>query len=110
MDVVALGGFTSIILESGGANLQAIQGTKFTTGNTLTAALIADSLVKACQKWNQPLKDSTLLIIGSTGDIGSACVRYFSNKVKKNTPYCQKSSPTPPARRTTKIRKGQLSG
>lgn len=83
VDVVALGGFTSIILESGGAALETIQGTKFTTGNTLTAALIADSLEKACIKWNQPLEESTLLVIGSTGDIGSACVRYFSKKVKK---------------------------
>lgn len=83
VDVVALGGFTSIILESGGASLEAINGTKFTTGNTLTAALIADSLEKACQKWYQPMKESTLLIIGSTGDIGSASVRYFSKKVKK---------------------------
>lgn len=83
VDVVALGGFTSIILESGGSSLDTIEETKFTTGNTLTAALIADSLEKACIKWNQPLEESTLLIIGSTGDIGSACSRYFSKKVKK---------------------------
>lgn len=83
VDVVSLGGFTSIILESGGTTLDSIQGTKFTTGNTLTAALIADSIEKACMKWNLTLEKSSLLVIGSTGDIGSACVKYFSKKVKK---------------------------
>ena len=82
-DVVSLGGFTSIVLESGNENFTQINGTKFTTGNTLTAAFISDSIQKASKKWNRPLSDSNLLVIGSTGDIGSACVSFFSNKVKK---------------------------
>jgi predicted amino acid dehydrogenase len=81
--IVSLGGFSSIVLESGNAALTKINGTNFTTGNTLTSAFIAKGVEKACEYWDQPLADATVLIIGSTGDIGSACVSYFSGKVKK---------------------------
>jgi fatty aldehyde-generating acyl-ACP reductase len=81
--IVSLGGFSSIVLESGNASLTKLNGTNFTTGNTLTAAFICKGVEKACEFWNQPLADAKLLVIGSTGDIGSACVSYFSEKVKK---------------------------
>ncbi|MEO7044854.1 MAG: hypothetical protein ABI091_06070 [Ferruginibacter sp.] len=79
--VVSLGGFTSIVLETGNEFFQQIQNTFFTTGNTLTAAFIARSVEKACAYWGKRLSESKLLIIGSTGDIGSACTSYFSGKV-----------------------------
>jgi len=81
--VVSLGGFSSIVLEAGLTSLTQIQNTFFTTGNTLTAAFIARGIEKACMFWEQPLSKSKLLIIGSTGDIGSACALYFSDKVKQ---------------------------
>jgi fatty aldehyde-generating acyl-ACP reductase len=82
-DVVSLGGFTSIILETRQDPGIFPGHTAFTTGNTLTAAFIADAVEKAAIHWEQPLHRSGLLIIGSTGDIGSACVAYFKGKVKK---------------------------
>ena len=81
--VVSLGGFSSIVLESGNTALTKLNNTNFTTGNTLTAAFISRGVEKACEFWDQSMEDSTLLIIGSTGDIGLACVSYFSDKVKK---------------------------
>jgi fatty aldehyde-generating acyl-ACP reductase len=81
--VVSLGGFSSIVLETGNESFTKIDNTYFSTGNTLTAAFIAKSVEKACSFWKQSLSDSNLLIIGSTGDIGSACVGYFSGRVKK---------------------------
>ncbi len=81
--VVSLGGFSSIVLESGNVALTKIDTTNFTTGNTLTAAFICNSVEKACELWDQSLADATVLIIGSTGDIGSACISYFSGKVNK---------------------------
>ncbi|MFD3003015.1 hypothetical protein ACFS7Z_21805 [Pontibacter toksunensis] len=82
-DVVALGGFTSIILESGAANISYLDKTAFTTGNTLTTAFITDGVEKAVRVRNKRLGELTLLIIGSTGDIGSACAAYFSGKAKQ---------------------------
>ena len=81
--IVSLGGFTSIVLETGNEFFSQIQDTFFTTGNTLTAAFIAKGVEKACAYWQKSLSKSKLLIIGSTGDIGSACVSYFSDKVEK---------------------------
>ena len=78
--IVALGGFTSIVLE-GRTNTLQDGSTKFTTGNTLTAAFIVKALEKACRKFDKPLQQQQLLIIGATGDIGSACTQYFSGKV-----------------------------
>ncbi|MBV9987015.1 MAG: hypothetical protein JO301_05015 [Chitinophagaceae bacterium] len=81
--VATLGGFTSIVLEGRDDSLNDGSYTKFTTGNTLTAAFIVRNLEKACRRFGKELGDQQLLVIGATGDIGSACLEYFSRKVKK---------------------------
>jgi len=80
--MVALGGFTSIVLEG---NLDSFSGngSKFTTGNTLTAAYIVKGIEKAAIQQGNDLKDSTILIVGATGDIGMACANFVKNKVRK---------------------------
>ena len=80
--VGALGGFSSIILEAGDAGLDRFENTWFTTGNTLSAAYIIKAVEKACKQRNMRLSGSSVLLIGSTGDIGTACVRYFTGKVR----------------------------
>src|SRR4030095_15504966 len=80
--MVALGGFTSIVLE-GNLDSFSMDGSKFTTGNTLTAAYIVKGIEKAAVLQDISLKDSTILIVGATGDIGMACVNFLKNKVKK---------------------------
>jgi fatty aldehyde-generating acyl-ACP reductase len=76
--VATLGGFTSILLESmvpesGGA-------VALTTGNTLTAVLIVRGVERALKLLGRNLQAETLLIIGATGDVGSACARYFAGR------------------------------
>jgi len=80
--IVALGGFTSIILE-GNLNSFPNRGSKFTTGNTLTAAYIVKGIEKAAIRQDINLRESAILIVGATGDIGMACVRFLKNKVRK---------------------------
>ena len=80
--IVTLGGFTSIVLE-GNLELFSPGETKFTTGNTLTAAYIVKGIEKAATQHDITLYESTILIIGATGDIGNACVNYLKNKVRK---------------------------
>jgi predicted amino acid dehydrogenase len=82
-NIVSLGGFSSIILETCRDNFSHLNGTAFTTGNTLTAAFIADAVQKACHLLGQPLGECNLLVVGSTGDIGSACVNYFGGSARK---------------------------
>ncbi len=80
--IVAMGGFTSIVLEGKIAG-DCLANTRFTTGNTLTAAFIVKGVEQAAKQLNLPLSRNTFLILGATGDIGLACVNYFKNKVKK---------------------------
>ncbi len=79
--IAALGGFTSIVLETGNQSFEKIGETCFTTGNTLTAAFILAGIEKACYEKGKLLRDSHVLVIGSTGDIGSACVQSLINRV-----------------------------
>jgi len=79
--ICALGGLTSIVLEAAGSPFTQLGDTVFTTGNTLTAAFVVKGVEGACRVARKPLSELRLLIIGSTGDIGSACVRYFTGKV-----------------------------
>jgi fatty aldehyde-generating acyl-ACP reductase len=80
--IATLGGFTSIVLE-GSFDAFPQNGTAFSTGNTLTAAYIVKGLEQAAGQCNICLENSTLLIVGATGDIGLACVDYFKKKVKQ---------------------------
>jgi fatty aldehyde-generating acyl-ACP reductase len=79
--ISTLGGFTSIVLEGDLQLLPHDQEARFTTGNTLTAALIARGVEDACRLLNRDLAQSTLLVIGATGDIGTALIHYFRNRV-----------------------------
>lgn len=81
-EMVTLGGFTSIVLEGNLENLSSDE-TKFTTGNTLTSAYIVKGIEKAAIQHNINLSESTVLIIGATGDIGMACTSYLKLKTKK---------------------------
>jgi len=80
--IVALGGFTSIVLEG---NLDPFGGddTKFTTGNTLTASYIVKGIEKAAEQHGINLSEANVLILGATGDIGLACAHYFKDKAGK---------------------------
>ena len=80
--VVTLGGFTSILLEGGGEK-EVPEGIAFTTGNSLTAALIVKATEMAAAKLGMDLGSSTIGVIGSTGDIGTAVCRYFKGKTKE---------------------------
>ncbi|GLU42649.1 hypothetical protein [Allomuricauda sp. NBRC 101325] len=79
--IIALGGFTSIVLE-GNLSQFDTSSSKITTGNTLTSAYILKGVTDAILKLNKRLQDCNVLIIGATGDIGSACTHYLSSKVK----------------------------
>ncbi|KAB2880137.1 hypothetical protein F9K33_06555 [bacterium] len=80
--IVALGGFTSIVLE-GNLDSFARCESQYTTGNTLTSAFIVKGVEKAAILQRINLQGSAVLIIGATGDIGMACSHFLKNKVKK---------------------------
>jgi fatty aldehyde-generating acyl-ACP reductase len=75
--IVSLGGFSSILIEGNTNHLPQRHDTVFTTGNTLTVSFIVQSIRKLCSR------QSTLLIVGATGDVGSGCARCLARAVKR---------------------------
>ncbi len=80
--VVALGAFTSIILQGQEADLAAQYGLRITSGNSLTAALIVQSVEELANGFGFEMSETKMAIIGASGDIGSSCFAHFSDKVK----------------------------
>jgi predicted amino acid dehydrogenase len=81
--IVSLGGFSSILIEGNFDQLPERSETVFTTGNTLTVAFIVQGVRKMCELEGMEISDSTLLIVGATGDVGSGCARCLAPFVKR---------------------------
>jgi fatty aldehyde-generating acyl-ACP reductase len=81
--IVSLGGFSSILIEGNFDHLPQRDGTVFTTGNTLTVTFILQGMRKMCSQEGKSLRQSTLLIFGATGDVGSGCARCLAPAVKR---------------------------
>jgi len=81
--IVSLGGFSSILIEGNFDQLPEKRNTVFTTGNTLTVAFIVQGIKKMCMLEGRDIRESTLLIVGATGDVGSGCTRCLAPLVKR---------------------------
>ena len=83
--VASLGGFTSILMERGqpGRRNDVSNGMALTTGNSLTAGFIVRGVERAAERVGLDIADATVLIIGSTGDLGTACARYFAGRARR---------------------------
>lgn len=81
--VAALGGFTSIVLQGQEADFSRKYNIKITSGNSFTAAIVVRSIEETAEKFGVDLKNSTVAVIGASGDIGSACMGYFCTRVKR---------------------------
>jgi fatty aldehyde-generating acyl-ACP reductase len=79
--IATLGGFSSILLEGRVEGLS--DPTRFTTGNTMTVALIVRGIERALAIAGRSLETSKVLIIGATGDVGSGCVRYLAPRAAR---------------------------
>ena len=81
--ILALGGFTSIVGEKYFDKLRRQVRMPVTTGNTFTAAMALAGVRRACQMMEIPLHAARAVIIGGTGDIGSACARVLAREVSE---------------------------
>ncbi len=80
--IIGLGGFTSIFGNEGEEIAQDLS-VAVTSGNTYTAVLAVEGILKAAATLGLELRDSQLAIIGATGDIGSICTKILARKVKQ---------------------------
>lgn len=83
--IVTLGGFTSIAGERFGKEIPKLVSVPVTTGNTFTAALTIEGVLKGCERMGIDLTVAKLVVIGGSGDIGSACARVLAEKVRHVT-------------------------
>ena len=81
LGIVALGGFTSIAGEKYGEEFKKQIHIPVTTGNTLTAALAVEGVLKAAGLRELDLSTAKVTVIGGAGDIGSACARALADQV-----------------------------
>ncbi|HEV2080070.1 MAG TPA: hypothetical protein VGR19_09290, partial [Allosphingosinicella sp.] len=79
--LVTLGGFTSILVEA--MAIRSDGPVALTTGNTLTAALIVRGIERAAELLGRSMDQEDVLVIGATGDVGSACARSISGRSRK---------------------------
>jgi fatty aldehyde-generating acyl-ACP reductase len=88
IDITALGGFSSIIFEN--FKLETLKRVRnidleirrFTTGNTHTAYIICEQIQAAAQRYAIDLADTSVTIVGATGDIGSAVCRWLAARCR----------------------------
>jgi len=80
--IASLGGFASVIGNEGEIVSKRVN-IAVTSGNTYTAALAIEGISKAAYYMDIDFSESTLAVIGATGDIGSICTKILSKKVKK---------------------------
>ena len=85
MGIVTLAGFTSIVPEKIGQRIAEEVDVPVTTGNSFTAAMVIDGVLKAAKLISLDFKKVKMSIIGGTGDIGSACARVMSRQVNSLT-------------------------
>lgn len=81
--VASLGGFTSIILERSHRSVDTVGKVALTTGNSLTAGFIVRGVERAADRIGLDLTAASILIVGSTGDLGSACTAYFATRSRR---------------------------
>src|SRR5271165_2370758 len=87
--IVSLGGFSSILIEGDFNQLPERHDTVFTTGNTLTVGFIVQGIRKMCALEGRDIRNSTLLIVGATGDVGSGCARCLAPMVRRVQLYAR---------------------
>lgn len=79
-ELVTLGAHTSIVTGDGTA-LLAPRGLRLTTGNSFTVAVGVERILAACAEGTLGRDNGlTLAVVGATGNIGSALIRYLIHR------------------------------
>ncbi len=79
--VAGLGAFTGVVGD-GGITVAERSPIPVTTGNSLTISAGIQSLFRGASEMGVDPAESTAVVVGATGSIGSACVQLIAPKVK----------------------------
>jgi predicted amino acid dehydrogenase len=80
-EIAGLGAFTGVVGD-GGVTIAERSPIPVTTGNSLTIAAGIQSLFRGADEMGIDPKESTAVVVGATGSIGSTCVQLIAPKVK----------------------------
>jgi fatty aldehyde-generating acyl-ACP reductase len=80
-EIAGLGAFTGVVGD-GGITVAQRSPIPVTTGNSLTIAAGIQSLFRGAQEMGIQSRESTAVVVGATGSIGSACVQLIAPHVK----------------------------
>ena len=80
-DVAGLGAFTGVVGD-GGVTIAERSPIPVTTGNSLTIAAGIQSFFRGAGEMGIDPSESTAVVVGATGSIGSACARLIAPRVK----------------------------
>lgn len=80
-DIAGLGAFTGVVGD-GGVTIAQRSPIPVTTGNSLTIAAGIQSLFRGASEMEIDPAESTAVVVGATGSIGSACARLIAPRVK----------------------------
>jgi fatty aldehyde-generating acyl-ACP reductase len=78
--VMGLGAFSGVVGDAG-VTLAQRSSIPVTTGNSLTIAAGVQSLLRAARELEIDLQQATVVVVGATGSIGSACVQLLAPHV-----------------------------
>lgn len=76
-DIIGLAAFTSVVGNEG-QYISENSNINVTSGNTYTAFLAIDSILKATKMLNINASKINLVVLGATGDIGSICAKVLA--------------------------------
>ncbi|HET9029414.1 MAG TPA: hypothetical protein VFN49_04495 [Candidatus Aquilonibacter sp.] len=80
-EIAGLGAFTGVVGD-GGVTIAERSPIPVTTGNSLTIAAGIQSLFRGASEMGIDAAQSTAVVVGATGSIGSACVKLIAPRVK----------------------------
>ncbi len=80
-EIVGLGAFTGVVGDAG-ITLAERSPIPVTTGNSLTIAAGIASLKRGAAEMDVPLHAATVVVVGATGSIGSACAELLAPHVR----------------------------
>ncbi|MDQ7822142.1 MAG: shikimate dehydrogenase [Candidatus Eremiobacteraeota bacterium] len=83
VQILGLGGFTSIIGNGGIAMAEMVPDIPVTSGNSYTIATAVEATVEAAKRLGIDLSNATATVIGASGSIGSCCAHLLAPQVKK---------------------------
>jgi predicted amino acid dehydrogenase len=78
--ILGLGAFTSVVGDAGLTVAQRLE-IPVTTGDSYTIHVAVESIRKAAEVMEIPLRDATAAVVGATGSIGRVCAELLANDV-----------------------------